>query len=97
MQKIKDVIPSVLSFLSSPELKKKRNLLQSWSSIAGPYLSKHTRPSLAKNGHLFVWVNEATLAYELNQKHANSFLKRAQAVLGENEIKKISFRVGELR
>lgn len=97
MQQIKDVIASVIMDFQSPEKQNRQKLTQKWAEIAGPLISKHTRPSLTKDGRLYVWVDNATLAFELSQKYRQSLLKRIQALLGESEVKTLQFRVGQLR
>lgn len=97
MESIKDVLPSVLSSLQNPEKLKRTQLISEWNKIIGEKLVENTRPSLTKDGTLFVWVNQSTLAFEINQKLRPSLLKRAQALLGEGEVKKIRVRVGQLR
>ena len=97
MKSLKDRIPEVLANLRSPEKTKRQTLIDSWNAIAGPAFSPHTRPSLAEDGRLFVWVDQSSLAFELNQKYRLSILKRVQAVLGEEAVKQVFFRVGQLR
>ena len=97
MESIKNVLPSVISRLQDPETKRKNQLFNEWPNIVGPKLAPHTKPSLGKNGQLFVWVDQSSLAFELNQKYRQSLLKRTQASLGEEAIKSIRFRVGQLR
>lgn len=97
MDKIKDLIGGVIASLSTPEKSKRQQLVDSWRAIAGPKIAPHTKPSLSSEGKLFVWVDDSTLAFELNQRYKQTFLKRVQAVLGENEVTDICFRVGQLR
>lgn len=97
MYNIKDVLSGVLSSLQDPEKKKKSRLQSSWTEIAGPKIAPHTRPWLGREGRLTVWVDQSTLAFELSQKYRQSLLKRTQAVLGEDEVKSIYFRVGQIR
>lgn len=97
MKSIRDLIPGVMKNLQTPENTKKQKLIDSWRKIAGPNIAPHTKPSLTSDGTLFVWVNQASLACELSQKYSSSLLKRTQAVLGEENVKKIHIRVGQLR
>ena len=66
MQTIKDVIPEVLTQLRSPEKTLQQTLLDRWSKIAGPKIAPHTKPVLGSRKRLFVWVDQSTLAFELN-------------------------------
>jgi predicted nucleic acid-binding Zn ribbon protein len=97
MQSIKDLLPAVFEALKTPEMQGRTKLTAHWAEIAGPRIAAHTRPSLSKDGKLFVWVDQSTLAFELSQKYGPSLLKRAQALLGEEMVKSIGFRVGQLR
>lgn len=97
MQLLKDLIPSVLKSLQHPELLRRTELTSQWAAIAGPKIAPHTKPMLKNNGDLFVWVDQSVLAYELNQKYRQALLKRVQAILGEETVKAIHFRVGQLR
>ena len=91
------VINSLLQELSQG-VKEKRTALQThWPEIVGTLFSRHTKPQLQARNTLCVWVDDSTLACELNQKHQGTVLKRAEAVLGEGNIQKIIFRVGEIR
>lgn len=97
MKKIGDLLPGVLKELQTPEKELRRKLVDSWRAIAGPKIAPHSKPSLSPDGTLFVWVDQASLACELNQKYSGALLKRVQAVLGEKNVKKIYIRVGQLR
>ena len=97
MQAIKELLPSVFAALQSPVLKQRTSLVSQWEKITGAQIAAHTRPSLGKDGKLFVWVDQSALAFELSQKFGPSILKRTQALLGEDSVKSICFRVGQLR
>ncbi len=97
MDAIKDLIGNVLKELEKPEKKSRQKLLEAWKQIAGPTLAAQTKPSITEDGKLFVWVETSTLAFELNQKYKQSILKRTQAVLGEEKVRQIYIRVGQLR
>ncbi len=97
MQQIKDLLSGVLRELQDPEKKKRSKLVTAWPSIAGPKIAPHTKPILTERGDLLVWVDQSALAYELNQKYRQSLLKRTQAVLGEDAVKTIKIKVGQLR
>ena len=97
MHAIKELIPSVFAALQSPAAQQRSKLISNWEQIAGACIAAHTKPSLSKEGKLFVWADQSALAFELHQKYAQSLLKRTQALLGEDAVKSISFRVGQLR
>ena len=97
MQAIKNIIFSVLSDLQTPELMQRNRLATKWPEIVGPKLAQHTQPSLGQHGQLHVWVNQSTLAFEVNQRYKMSILKRAQAELGEEAVKTVRVYVGQPR
>lgn len=97
MLAIREILPAVLAKLKAPETSSRSRLVQEWAAIAGPRLAGHTRPSLGKRGELYVWVDQSTLAFELNQKYRPALLKRVQAVLGEETVTSVHVRVGQLR
>ncbi len=98
MELIKDLLAGVLRGLQQdPEKQKRSKLVTAWPSIAGPKIAPHTKPVLSERGDLLVWVDQSTLAFELKQKYGPSLLKRTQAVLGEDAVKTIRIKVGQLR
>lgn len=96
MDKIKDLLTAVFKSFENPEIKKRSLLVDSWPSIAGPKIAPHSKPVLREK-ELVVWVDQSALAFEIRQKHLPSLLKRTQAVMGEDAVKKIYIRVGQLR
>ena len=94
---LKDILPFVLADLESPKKAVRSRLAEAWPSLAGPQVAAHTRPVLSDAGELKVWVDQASLAYELNQRHKRALLKRIQAALGEEAVKSIRFLVSQLR
>ena len=91
------VLHSIFKNLSEG-VKEKRALLQGeWPRVVGPSFSRQTRPSLQKNGTLCVWVGDSVLAFELGRRHQGTILKRAAALLGEETVQKVVFRVGNIR
>ena len=94
---LKEILPLVLADLESPKKAMRSRLMEIWPSLAGPKIAAHTRPILSENGDLKIWVDQASLAYELNQRYKQALLKRVKAAFGENEINSIRFLVGQLR
>ncbi|HOG23564.1 MAG TPA: DciA family protein [Candidatus Omnitrophota bacterium] len=92
---IRSVIPSVIRGLENPEKKTRSLLIEKWPAIAGGKLTPHTRPQLTQKGILYVYVSEATIAYEISQKYRHSLLKRTQVVLGEDAVKELKVLVGK--
>lgn len=97
MQSIKNILPSALAGLNQPETQKKQKLWTEWNKIVGEQIAKNTRPSLGKQGELFIWTDQPALAHELITRYQPTILRRVQALLGQEEVKKIIIRVGQLR
>jgi len=95
MDDIRSILPKVIKGFEAPEKQKRSLLVDSWPSIAGEKLTKKTRPQLSSKGVLYVYVNDSVLAFEISQKHRQSFLKRAQAALGEETVKEVRVLVGK--
>ena len=97
MPLLKDVIPTVLKQLESPESLRRQSLVNRWSEIVGPKIAQHTKPLLGRDAELLIWTDQSSLAYELNQRYRPTILKRVHVLLGENAVRRVRIRVGELR
>lgn len=95
MDRIKNILPTVIRGFESPEKQARSKLVTEWAGIAGASLAKHTRPQLTQKGVLYVYVDESVLAFEVSQRYRSSLLKRAQAVLGEETVKEVKVFVGK--
>ena len=97
MGPLSSVISSLLEELNQGTSRKRFDLATHWPKIIGKQFSAHTQPSLSTGGILCVWVDDSVLAYELSQKYRGTILKRLEALLGEGAIRKLIFRVGQIR
>ena len=91
------LIDSLLQDLKSGFKGKRSNLETLWPQIVGAKFNLHTKATLNPAGTLCVWVDQSVLASELRQRYQGTLLKRAQEAIGEKEVKKITFRVGQIR
>ncbi len=91
------VLDALLRGLKTGDKDRRGQLHDLWPQIAGKSFSPHTKALLQKGGTLCVWADDSVLAYELSQKYSGTILKRAQEALGEEAIKRIIFRVGQIR
>lgn len=85
MEEMSGLVSRVLAGMvdpGSPQMK----LSQNWEKIAGAKISKISRPFVSKKKILYVEVADGAYAFELRQKFQTSLLKRAQALLGEENI-----------
>ena len=90
------VVDSLLQNLRTGVKEKRAHLQNVWPSIVGPSFAGHTKGTLYKEDTLCVWVDDSVLAYELSRRYQGTILKRTQQALGEDAVKKIVFRVGEI-
>lgn len=90
------VLDSLLKELSSGVKEQRTALENEWPHIAGSSFAPHTQAVLWSGGTLCVRADSAVLAYELSQKYSGTLLKRTKEALGEETVKKIVFRVGQL-
>lgn len=97
MDSIKNILPSVLLNLQETGDNEKSKLYNEWKNIMGPRIAAHSKPSLTPSGVLYIWVDQSTLAFELNQKYKPTIKKRVEAVLGEGTVSSVYIRVGQLR
>lgn len=97
MDEISKIIDGLMGALADPASKKKGELLDKWPAIIGEKWSAHTKPVFGKKGELIVWVDQSALAFELRQRYQQALLARAQAALGDAEIKSLRFLVGQIR
>ncbi|HOW87712.1 MAG TPA: DciA family protein [Candidatus Omnitrophota bacterium] len=95
MDDIRSILPKVIKGFEDPEKQKRSLLIDSWASIAGEKLAKKTHPQLSSKGILYIHVDDSVLAFEISQKYRASFLKRAQAALGEAAVKEVRVLVGK--
>lgn len=97
MQSLRSLIPSVLENLRTPEKTLRSELVDRWPALVGSKVAQHTKPSLLPQGILIVWVDQSSLAFELSQRFKASILKRAQALWGEEKVREIRFKTGQIR
>ena len=93
---IKDIIANIIEDLSSGKKFRERQVLEVWSEVAGKRIVRHTRPVMVRNGRLLINVDRSVWLYELTQKHKDRLLKRLQKRVGEDTLKEIQFRMGEI-
>jgi len=91
------VLSAVLEDLKTGVKEKRSRLESRWPEIVGANFASHTRGSLRAGGVLCVWADNSVLAFEMGRRYQGTILKRAKAVLGEDEVRKVIFRVGEIR
>jgi len=85
MEEMSGLVGRVLAGMvdpGSPQMK----LSQNWEKIAGKKIAAITRSFISNKKILYVEVSDGAYAFELRQKYQTSLLKRAQALVGEENI-----------
>ena len=85
MEEMSGLVSRVLAGMVDPGSPQMR-LSLNWKKIAGEKIAGFTRPFVSKKKILYVEVSDGAYAFELRQKYQDSLLKRAQALLGEENI-----------
>lgn len=85
MEEMRGLVGRVLAAMVDPG-SPQTNLSQNWEKIAGKKIASFSRPFVSKKKILYVEVSDGGYAFELRQKYQASLLKRAQALLGEENI-----------
>lgn len=68
-------------------------LKESWSRVAGDFVSKHTVPESIRGGVLVLLVLQPTMKFHLQQMRGR-LLDNMRRELGEGVVKQIVFKIG---
>lgn len=93
---ISGLVEKVLFDLKKSQESPTNRIAELWPRLAGPKISKHTKPINLRNKKLFVRVDDSSWAFELNTRYKTGLLKRVQNALGEGIVSEIYFKVGEI-
>lgn len=85
MEEMRGLVGRVLAGMVDPG-SPQMQLSQNWEKIAGKKIANFSRPFISKKKMLYVEVVDGAYAFELRQRYQSSLLKRAQALLGEENI-----------
>ena len=85
MEEMKNLIGKVLAGMADPGTPQTR-LAQNWEKTAGEKIAEISRAFVSKKKILYVEVKDGGYAFEIRQRYAPALLKRAQALLGEENI-----------
>lgn len=97
MEHIKDIVASLIGSLEEKQKKSGNTIIKEcWDDIVGVKIAGHTKPIKVSKKVLYVCVDEATWAYELNQKYKKEMIEKINNTIGEGRIKDIFFRVGDI-
>ena len=92
---IKDILGKVVKKLEAKKRGNKGEILKSWGDITGD-IASHARPVIIKQQVLTVEVDSSAWLYALNLKK-RKILEDIKKAVGEEKIKDIRFKIGEVR
>jgi hypothetical protein len=93
---IGDVMEAIFALPNYPVDLEDIKLWKLWDGIVGAEIASHARPSSIKKGILVVKVSDSVWLQELEFR-AHEIIERINSALQREAIKKIRFRVGELK
>lgn len=92
---IESILNKVIKKIEKKGPGKKENVLTAWRKVAGDKAVGHSRPANIKRRVLTIEIDSSTWFYMLNLKK-QSLLKGLRKELGEETLKEIRFRVGDI-
>ena len=96
MQHVKEILSNLISDLDKKRKKEPVRVFEIWNAIAGENIAAHTKPYELKRRILFVMVDDSTWAYELNQRYKEELIKKLNDKLGNEAIRDIRIRIGDI-
>ncbi len=92
---IGNILDKVIKKIEKKGPGKKENVLAAWQKAAGSKAAGHSRPANIRRRVLTVEIDSSTWFYALNLKK-RGLLKRLKKELGEETLKEIRFRMGDI-
>jgi len=92
---IESILNKVIKKIEKKGPGKKENVLAAWRKVAGDKAVGHSRPANIKRRVLTIEIDSSTWFYMLNLKK-QSLLKGLRKELGEETLKEIRFRMGDI-
>ncbi|MFH1655178.1 MAG: DUF721 domain-containing protein [Candidatus Omnitrophota bacterium] len=93
MERIKNVVSSVLEKLASDSIDRHQRLWQAWQGVAGKKFIKHATIDSYKNGRLVIKVDSSVAMFQLNLKR-NQILEKLQKA--DKELKTVDLKLGKV-
>lgn len=94
-ERIDNIIKSIFNKLDKASSLTSDEITKIWREAAGKKASLHTKPESFRKKKLIINVDSSSWLYELTLKK-NELLKGLKKRLGEDEIKELQFRIGEI-
>ncbi len=92
---IESVLNKVIKKIKKEGPGKKEKVISAWRKVVGDKAARHSRPANMKHKVLTVEIDSSTWFYTLNLKK-KSLLERLKKELGEETLKEIRFRMGDI-
>ena len=94
---IGDVVSAILNNLGIEKRNPQARILKIWNEAVGKDIASHTRPAEIKKGLLIVHVDSSPWMSELNRHYKNTIIGKLRDLTGEEGVKDIKFRIGEVK
>ena len=94
--RVGDVVSALLKNLGVDKNSVQARVACSWEAIVGKEVAAHTRPAEIRRGVLLVHVDSSPWFNELNRNHRAQVIVRLRETIGENDIRDIKFKIGEI-
>lgn len=94
-ERIDGVVKSVIERLDKQSNPTSDDIAKIWKEIAGEKAFRHSRPNSLRKKRLVINVDASAWLYELTMKKGE-LLKMLKEKVGEDKIKELQFRIGEL-
>ncbi|MBL7071513.1 MAG: DUF721 domain-containing protein [Candidatus Omnitrophica bacterium] len=93
--RIENVIKSVFNKINEDANPTIDEIVKAWKEAAGEKAARHTRPASLRKKRLVINVDCSSWLYELTLKKKD-LLSALQKKAGEDKIKELQFRIGEV-
>lgn len=94
-ERIDGLIKSLIGRLERDSGPTTEDIGAAWKRAAGEAAFKHTKPAALRKKRLIINVDGSSWLYELTLKK-EALLAEMRKILGEDKIKELQFRIGEL-
>jgi predicted nucleic acid-binding Zn ribbon protein len=91
---VSEALAKVMKQLGLKDRLTEEQVLEAWSELVGPFISKHAAPHKLSLGVLHVRVLQSTVHYELDRVWKPQILAKFKAKFGPRTVREIRFRLG---